>query len=108
MSPEEMAKYGGKWIATKSKQVIAVADSLGKLYRHLDAQGLRPACISYIEDPSVESALWTSLLPSGAFRSPSLCASLKIMPPFSWVGKGSLSTFGSPSTEKPYLPPLSL
>lgn len=50
--PEEIAKYGGKWIATKSKRVVAVADSLGKLYRQLDAQGLRPACISYIEDPS--------------------------------------------------------
>ena len=22
MSPQEMAKYGGKWIATKSKQVV--------------------------------------------------------------------------------------
>ncbi|MFQ5854278.1 MAG: DUF5678 domain-containing protein [Anaerolineae bacterium] len=52
MSPQEMAKYGGKWIATKSKQVVAVADSLGKLYRQLDAKKLRPACVSYIEDPS--------------------------------------------------------
>ncbi|MFQ6093981.1 MAG: DUF5678 domain-containing protein [bacterium] len=52
MSPQEMAKYGGKWIATKGKQVIASADSLGKLYRQLDAKKLRPACISYIEDPS--------------------------------------------------------
>ncbi|MBL7064183.1 MAG: hypothetical protein ISS49_08265 [Anaerolineae bacterium] len=51
MSPKEIAKYGGKWIATKSKQVVAVAGSLGKLYRQLDAQGLGPACISYIEDP---------------------------------------------------------
>ena len=52
MSPQEMAKYGGKWIATKSKQVVAVADSLGELYRQLDAKRLRPACISYIEDPN--------------------------------------------------------
>jgi hypothetical protein len=52
MSPQEMAKYGGKWIATKARQVVAVADSLGGLYRQLDANGLRPACISYIEDPN--------------------------------------------------------
>ena len=52
MSPQEMAQYGGKWIATKSKQVVAVADSLGKLYRQLNAKRLRPACISYIEDPN--------------------------------------------------------
>ena len=52
MSPQEMAKYGGNWIATKDRQVVAVADSLGKLYRQLDAKRLRPACISYIEDPS--------------------------------------------------------
>jgi len=51
MSPQEMAKYGGKWIATKDKQVVAVADSLGELYRQIDAKRLRPACISYIEDP---------------------------------------------------------
>ena len=42
MSPQEMAQYGGKWIATKSKQVVAVADSLGKLYRQLNAKRLRP------------------------------------------------------------------
>jgi len=52
MSPQEMAKYGGKWIATKGKQVVAAADSLGELYRQLEASRLRPACISYIEDPS--------------------------------------------------------
>ena len=52
MSPQEMAQYGGKWIATKSKQVVAVADSLGKLYHQLNAKRLRPACISYIEDPN--------------------------------------------------------
>lgn len=52
MSPQEMTKYGGKWIATKGKQVVAIANSLGKLYRQLDAKQLRPVCISYIEDPS--------------------------------------------------------
>ena len=50
MSPEEMTKYGARWIATKGKQVVAVADSLGELYRQLDARGLRPACISYCDD----------------------------------------------------------
>jgi len=52
MPPQEMAKYGGKWIATKSKQVVAAAGTLGELYRQLDAKGLRPACITYIEDPN--------------------------------------------------------
>jgi len=33
MPPQEMAKYGGKWIATKSKQVVAAAGTLGELYR---------------------------------------------------------------------------
>ena len=52
MSPQDMAKCGGKWIATKSRQVVAVADFLSEVYRQLGARRLRPACISYIEDPS--------------------------------------------------------
>jgi len=51
MSPKEMAKYGGQWIATRNKQVVAVADSLGKLYRQLAQIGIEVACISFIEDP---------------------------------------------------------
>jgi hypothetical protein len=70
MSSQEMAKYGGKWIATKGKQVVAAADSLSKLYRELDAKKLRPACISYIEDPSYVVI----------YALHSLCALLKIMP----------------------------
>lgn len=52
MSPAEMAQYGGKWIATKHKQVVAVADSLGELYCQLAQIGIEVACISFIEDPN--------------------------------------------------------
>jgi hypothetical protein len=51
MSPQEMAKYGGKWIATKDKQVVAVARSSAELYRQLAQRGIEVACISFIEDP---------------------------------------------------------
>jgi len=52
MPPEEMAKYGDKWIATRNKQVVVAADSLGELYRQLAQIGIEVACISFIEDPN--------------------------------------------------------
>jgi len=51
MSPKEMAKYGGKWIATRDRRVVAVARSPAELYRQLAQMGIEVACISFIEDP---------------------------------------------------------
>lgn len=48
---EELVKYGGKYIATKRRQIVASSESLEGLYRQLDAKGIKKVCISYIEDP---------------------------------------------------------
>jgi len=49
---EELARYGGKYIATRKKQIVTASESLDDLYRQLEAQGLRGHClIEYIEEP---------------------------------------------------------
>jgi len=49
---EELARYGGKYIATRRKQIVATSESLEKLYRQLESLGLRGRClIEYIEEP---------------------------------------------------------
>ena len=52
LSPEELAQYAGKYIATRRKGVAAVSETLANLYRTLDAMGLRGrVCIEYVEAP---------------------------------------------------------
>ncbi|MBM3240824.1 hypothetical protein FJZ31_31465 [Candidatus Poribacteria bacterium] len=51
LSAEELAKHGGKYIATKNRQIIASSESLGGLYRQLEVKGIQKVCISYIDDP---------------------------------------------------------
>ena len=54
LSARELAKYGGKYIATTKKQIVAASKSLTDLYRQLSAKGLRGHClIEYIEEPGV-------------------------------------------------------
>ena len=49
---EELARYGGKYIATRKKQILATSESLEELYRQLESLGLRGRClIEYIEEP---------------------------------------------------------
>jgi len=51
---EELARYGGKYIATRKKQIVAASESLEELYRQLESLGLRGRClIEYIEEPDV-------------------------------------------------------
>jgi len=47
----ELAKDGSKYIATKKKQIVAIASTLGDLYRRLNAKGVKNVRIRYIEDP---------------------------------------------------------
>ena len=50
----ELARYGGKYIATRKKQVVAASESLEELYGQLESLGLRGRClIEYIEEPDV-------------------------------------------------------
>jgi hypothetical protein len=54
LSVEELAKYGGKYIATRKKQIAAASESLEELYGQLESLGLRGRClIEYIEEPDV-------------------------------------------------------
>jgi hypothetical protein len=54
LSVEELAKYGGKYIATRKKQIAAASESLEDLYGQLESLGLRGRClIEYIEEPDV-------------------------------------------------------
>ena len=51
---EELARYGGKYIATRKKQIVAASKSLEELYSQLESLGLRGHClIEYIEEPDV-------------------------------------------------------
>lgn len=51
---EELARYGGKYIATRKKQIVAASESLEELYRQLESLELRGRClIEYIEEPDV-------------------------------------------------------
>ncbi len=50
---EELGKHGGKYIATKNRQIIASSKSLSELYQQLEAKGVKKVCISYIEDPGL-------------------------------------------------------
>jgi len=47
----QLKRYGGQWIATKDRQVVAVAPSSAELYCQLAQIGIEVACISFIEDP---------------------------------------------------------
>ena len=50
----ELARYGGKYIATRKKQIVAASASLEELYGQLESLGLRGRClIEYIEEPDV-------------------------------------------------------
>jgi hypothetical protein len=50
----ELARYGGKYIATRKKQIAAASESLEELYGQLESLGLRGRClIEYIEEPDV-------------------------------------------------------
>ena len=51
LPPEELIQHGGKYIATKRKQIVASSESLEGLYQQLDAKGIRHARIRYVEDP---------------------------------------------------------
>lgn len=51
VTAEEMAQYGGKWIATKGGKVVAFAPTLAELDDQLMQMGIRSACTSFIEDP---------------------------------------------------------
>jgi hypothetical protein len=54
LSVEELARYGGKYIATRKKQIVAANESLEELYSQLESLGLRGRClIEYIEEPDV-------------------------------------------------------
>jgi hypothetical protein len=54
LSAEELARYGGKYIATRKQRVVAASKSLDDLYQQLEAQGLRGRClIEFIEEPDV-------------------------------------------------------
>jgi hypothetical protein len=50
---EELARYGGKYIATRKKQIGAASESLGELYRQLESMELRGRClIEYMKNPT--------------------------------------------------------
>lgn len=51
LPPEELIQHGGKYIATKKKQIVASNKSLEGLYQQLDARGIKHVRIRYIEDP---------------------------------------------------------
>ena len=51
VSADELARYGGKWIATRNAEVVAWADTVEELHSELDAGRLEDVCISYMEDP---------------------------------------------------------
>lgn len=49
---EELARYGGKYIAVRQKQVVAADESLGRLFKTLDSLGLTHRVrIRYVERP---------------------------------------------------------
>jgi hypothetical protein len=50
LATAELAKDGSKYIATKRKQIVAIASSLGELYRQLNAKGIKNVRIRYIEN----------------------------------------------------------
>ena len=51
LTAEELAKHGGKYIATKNRQIVASSESLSGLYQQLDSQKIKHVHIRYIEDP---------------------------------------------------------
>ena len=50
-TPDELAKYGGKWSAVAGKQIVAVAKTLESLHDKLRGKGFTLVSIDYIEDP---------------------------------------------------------
>jgi hypothetical protein len=52
LPPEELARYGGHYIAVRKHQIVAADRSLGKLYQKLERQGLKYRVrVRYIEEP---------------------------------------------------------
>jgi len=45
LSAQELARYGGKYIATQKKRIVAASKSLAGLYRQLTALNLRGRCL---------------------------------------------------------------
>jgi hypothetical protein len=52
LPPEELARYGGQYIAVRKKQIVAADESLGRLFKTLDSLGLKYRVrYRYIEEP---------------------------------------------------------
>jgi len=51
LAADELARYGGQYIATRRKQIVAAGKSLHQVRRQLKAKGIRHACIEYVEAP---------------------------------------------------------
>lgn len=53
LSTKDLAKYAGKYIATRHRQVLAANESLDALFEQLATEGIHDYSIEYIEEPDL-------------------------------------------------------